>query len=275
MIFKIIYNFILYLKFIFLSYKQFNNFNIGNKKFFKKVLLQYNIKCENIDFKFNILIKIIFKIFKNKIHLLFFFSKKKSFIINHSKNNNLIDSTQYNRNALYSWDIIFNKFNLYEKKLQILEIGCFEGCSSVFFLKNFRHSHLTCVDLWKNNMQQQGFKMSTVEKVFDLNIKKYKKNVSKFKISSDKFFKKNLNKPRYFDIIYIDGDHFYQQVFKDLINSFVRLNKNGLIIIDDFNYNFFKNVNENPIGAIVPFISIFNKNIKILTITGQIILQKI
>ena len=117
--------------------------------------------------------------------------------------------------------------------------------------------------------------MSKVEKSFDFNIKKYKKNVSKLKISSDKFFKKNLNKSRYFDIIYIDGDHFYQQVFKDLINSFIRLNKNGLIIIDDFNYNFFKNINENPIGGIIPFISIFNKNIKILTITGQIILQKI
>jgi hypothetical protein len=124
-------------------------------------------------------------------------------------------------------------------------------------------------------VQQKGFKMSKVEKSFDFNIKKYKKNVSKLKISSDKFFKKNLNKSRYFDIIYIDGDHFYQQVFKDLINSFIRLNKNGLIIIDDFNYNFFKNINENPIGGIIPFISIFNKNIKILTITGQIILQKI
>jgi len=275
MILKIIYNFIRYLRFIFLSYTQFPNFIILNKKFFLKILSQYNIKYENIDFKFNILIKIIFKIFKNKIHLLFFFSKKKSFTSNQIKNNNSIDSTHWNRNALYSWDIIFNKFNLYEKKLQILEIGCFEGCSSVFFLKNFKYSHLTCVDLWKNQVQQKGFKMSKVEKSFDFNIKKYKKNVSKLKISSDKFFKKNLNKSGYFDIIYIDGDHFYQQVFKDLINSFIRLNKNGLIIIDDFNYNFFKNINENPIGGIIPFISIFNKNIKILTITGQIILQKI
>jgi hypothetical protein len=48
------------------------------------------------------------------------------------------------------------------------------------------------------------------------------------------------------------------------------------MILDDFiGYNFYKEYNKNPIGAIIPFINIYYKKIKILKITQQIIIQKI
>ena len=49
------------------------------------------------------------------------------------------------------------------------------------------------------------------------------------------------------------------------------------MIIDDFlTYNFYKNnLNENPFGAIIVFLNKYQKNIKIIQITNQIMIQKI
>ena len=38
-----------------------------------------------------------------------------------------------------------------------------------------------------------------------------------------------------FDVIFVDGLHVYEQVYKDIINSLKFLNKNGYIICHDMN----------------------------------------
>ncbi len=48
--------------------------------------------------------------------------------------------------------------------------------------------------------------------------------------TSDNFFKKNNKK---FDIIFIDGLHEYDQVKKDINNSLLFLNDNGVIFLHD------------------------------------------
>ena len=50
------------------------------------------------------------------------------------------------------------------------------------------------------------------------------------KMTSDKFFLKNINK---FDIIFIDGLHEYKQVMRDIKNSLKCLTPNGIILLHD------------------------------------------
>ncbi len=50
------------------------------------------------------------------------------------------------------------------------------------------------------------------------------------KTTSDDFFKNNKY---FFDIIFIDGLHHYQQVIKDINNSIKFLNDNGVILLHD------------------------------------------
>ena len=123
-----------------------------------------------------ILIIIIAKIILNKFYLLIFFYKRKKYNDNFKNEELNINAKWFKNNAFY-WDIFFNKFSLYRKKLQILEIGSFEGYSSVFFLKNFKNSKLSCVDMWKNNQEQKEFNMNKIEKTFDKNTYIYKKNL--------------------------------------------------------------------------------------------------
>jgi len=64
------------------------------------------------------------------------------------------------------------------------------------------------------------------------------------KMTSDNFFKQNKEK---FDIIFIDGLHHSDQVYKDILNSVFFLNINGTIIVHDCNpINYFTQLIPRP-----------------------------
>ena len=120
----------------------------------------------------------------------------------------------------------------------ILEIGCYEGLSSVFFSDNFLDisgSSLTCVDpfLHIKNNDHSLFLNNNEEKNFDYNISitKNKDKIKIYKITSDDFFKKNKKK---YNFIYIDGCHIPSFIKKDMVNSFNVLKKNGIMWMDDY-----------------------------------------
>ncbi len=120
----------------------------------------------------------------------------------------------------------------------ILEIGCFEGLSSVYFADTFldnEKSSLTCVDpfLTISNNDHSELLTNDEEQNFDFNISVCK-NVNKitiYKTTSDKFFEQNL---RTFSFIYIDGCHDPDVIKRDMENAFEVLVKNGIMWMDDY-----------------------------------------
>ena len=160
------------------------------------------------------------------------------------------------------WFEIFKTNNLLKKKINILEIGSFEGMSLLFFNKHLKTKYIYSIDLIKN-------------KNFLHNIKKLH-NVKFFHMSSDKFFKKKLNIK--FAIIYIDGCHYSLDVYKDLINANKLLKKNGILLIDDFLLDVsirsgYSKYYEDVMGGVFMFLK-KNYNFKFLYIGHQLILQK-
>lgn len=53
-----------------------------------------------------------------------------------------------------------------------------------------------------------------------------------YHMTSDDFFKINTNK---YNVIFIDGLHFYEQVYKDINNSLDAIKKEGVIVLHDCN----------------------------------------
>ena len=120
----------------------------------------------------------------------------------------------------------------------ILEIGCFEGLSSVFFadnLLNNLNSTLTCVDPFMtiDNNDHQELIVNNTESNFDYNINMCKNSnkIQVHKITSDEFFKTNT---KTYNIIYIDGSHECDYIKRDMINSFRFLKPNGIMWMDDY-----------------------------------------
>ena len=169
--------------------------------------------------------------------------------------------------------MIFNKINTVEKKLEYLEIGAYEGRSTIFVCENFQNIKVTVVDPYIEYDEMDAVvKNSNMEEVFERfkqNTFNFSERIDIYRNSSEDFFKKNIKK---FDIIYIDGSHFYLDVKNDLINSLKFIKKNGIIILDDFIWDHYEKIQENPIGGILPTIQA-NPNLKIESISNQIILK--
>jgi hypothetical protein len=165
------------------------------------------------------------------------------------------------------WIYIFKRFKLINKKIQILEIGSFEGLSTSYFLRYLKKSKLDAVDsLNKKTLFYKNLLFN----------KKKMRNFKYFNIKSDKFFKKFKKN---YDLIYIDGSHYFKDVLNDADNSFKLLKKNGLIIFDDFLYdresrNKKNKEYTNVIGGIMLFLSKTN-NYKIIYVGHQFIMQKL
>jgi len=166
----------------------------------------------------------------------------------------------------------FNEILKSYKKFEYLEIGSFEGNSSMFVAKNFPDSKIYCVDNWVGTEEYENLKFSNIEKNFDQNMSEFN-NYVKFKKTSDDFFNNNNKK---FDIIYIDGYHKGSQVYKDFKNSWKILKENGVIIFDDYIWNFFENLKDNPCYMINLHLKEIKNKVKILKVSNsQLFIQKI
>lgn len=171
---------------------------------------------------------------------------------------------------------------------RLLEIGSFEGRASCFLIEqlaNKQNIELHCIDPWigKGEYDSRSIDFSEVEERFNFNIKtainnaKFNVAFTKYKTTSIKQLPKFiLNKMNYFDFIYIDGCHLSTFVIYDAVLSFYLLKPGGILIFDDY---LWKNTISNdpqdsPKLAIESFISVFNKEIKVLHKDWQVILQK-
>ena len=151
-----------------------------------------------------------------------------------------MNNYKYTQNWFLNSEIKHNLVNYLDKSKEnkILEIGCFEGLSSVFFADNYLNnpiSSLTCVDpfLAINNNDHSQFLQNNEELNFDFNISKCKNSdkITIHKITSDQFFENN-NKT--YNFIYIDGCHEIDFIKRDMENSFNCLEKNGIMWMDDY-----------------------------------------
>tara|TARA_B100001057_G_scaffold492509_1_gene585037 strand:+ start:2753 stop:3430 length:678 start_codon:yes stop_codon:yes gene_type:complete len=218
--------------------------------------------------------------------LKFFFSRKFNFLKkkNSKENNEInINFTEVKKKGKYTEDwFSYNikyisrfilRFKLKKKELNILELGSYEGLSSVFFLTTLKNAKITCVDPHIASEENKDKDFNSVSENFQYNTNKFKNRLIHYKSTSDVFFKDY--KGTKFDLIFVDGNHHYSSVLSDANNSFKHLNKGGFIIFDDFIWNYYKDINSNPVGAIKKFLHDNFIKLKIVSISYQLIIQKI
>ena len=159
------------------------------------------------------------------------------------------------------------------ENFKYLEIGSLEGNSALFIINNFKVKKVVCVDIWEDeNFKEEQHKNFNN---FKTNINEFSNIIETFKGTSDNYF---LNQKDKFDVIYIDGSHEADQVYKDIKNSWRILNMNGILICDDYFYgNIYKNPDNVPSIAINKFINelLKNNSVGILCVNNsQIFLKK-
>jgi predicted O-methyltransferase YrrM len=243
------------------------------------------------EYKFLIEFKndIINNIHNKKILLNYYITEKINFIkkLNLKINPEYIILFQYK-----TWKAVLNNY-IKNKTVpyNILELGCYEGVSSIWFLSNLMDnpdSKLYCVDTWEGSVEYNNVNFNNVYNKFISNIKIHKnyirnpKNIIINKSRTDIFLLKinNLNQSLVcnnclmFDIIFIDASHDSRDVIMDSILSWRLLKVEGILIWDDYIWNKMPAENERPKLAIDSFLLMFEGNYTILSKTTQLIVKK-
>ena len=164
-----------------------------------------------------------------------------------------------------------------DKPCMFLEIGSFEGMSTIWMLENIlteESSQIFCIDAWAewtgdafvrfvSNMNKTGLK----DKVHI--------------VKGDSSEELRVFPKEYFDFIYIDGNHDEKAVIKDAIGSFRILKKGGIIAFDDYllgisypNSPGSKAMNGSTKKAIDYFLDVFQDELEIIHKDYQVWIKK-
>jgi hypothetical protein len=121
----------------------------------------------------------------------------------------------------------------FSNNIVMAEIGCYAGESTVLFFKSGKIKQLYAIDPWKSgydkNLPASQSDFALVEKLFDDRVKGI--NVIKLKMTMEEAF----NLLPELDAIYIDGDHRYDFVLKDIELSLKKIKISGIICGHDYN----------------------------------------
>ncbi len=163
---------------------------------------------------------------------------------------------------------------------EALEIGSFEGRSAVFFLEYLPQLRLTCVDLFEYNdkffPQKIGLETGFAKGLrFDKNLSKYTGRYEKIVSLSARALTDLASKGRKFDFIYIDGSHYRDDVLIDAFLSWKLLNMNGVMVFDDYRWNWQARPDGRPKEAIEYFVYSHLSDLEILHEGIQFIVKKV
>lgn len=151
----------------------------------------------------------------------------------------------------------------------ILEIGIFKGEFFDYIFNNCNPHKLIGVDLFEgicgsgdqngNNFVYYDIGQSYIELT-----EKYKNNTNVELIKNNSVAHLIASEDNYYDCIYIDGDHSYEGVKKDLENGYKKIKNGGFIMGHDYEINSTKTPNKYDFGvkkAVTEFCQKYNQKI--------------
>ena len=135
------------------------------------------------------------------------------------------------------WCVTFSKIFNRAAPVRILEVGSWKGRSTLFLLTYFTQGQLIAVDTWAGMDEYQYSAtrdLRDLESRFDANVAPFAPRLTKRKGSSLHVLPQLLDEQQKFDVIYVDGSHFADDVLADGIAAWRLLKQGGVLIFDDF-----------------------------------------
>jgi hypothetical protein len=178
---------------------------------------------------------------------------------------------------LVPWCVTFSRVFNRTDPVRILEIGSWEGRSTLFFLTYFAQGQMTAVDTWAGSDEWHYHAtpdLRDLEARFDDNLAPFAERVTKRKGSSLNVLPQLIDEQQKYDVIYVDGSHFADNAVTDSLNAWRLLKQDGIMIFDDVMWPCYPRARANTAWAINLFLKYHPGEYKVLHAWYQIILQK-
>jgi predicted O-methyltransferase YrrM len=169
------------------------------------------------------------------------------------------------------------------KARKILEVGSFEGRSTVWLIENAlaETGELYCVDTWQGSPEHSSVIMEDVHARFLANIEialRAKPDVKVIQIRglSEHILPRLIAEGHVgtFDFVYVDGCHEAVNVLTDLCFAFLLCRHGGLICVDDYLWPQHVHPLRKPKISVDAFTNIFCEHLTIVSQGYQVFLRK-
>lgn len=167
----------------------------------------------------------------------------------------------------------------YGQRERILEIGSYEGRSTVWFATHMLKDggEICCVDTWEGGEEhkEMGIAMPTTEKTFDTNMDILqvaiagRNNVTKQQGTSTAWLAEHIRRGSKFDFIYVDGSHTAPDVLTDACMAWQLLPVGGVMVFDDYLWGDGRDILHRPKLAIDAFVNLFAEYIGVFGVGYQ------
>jgi len=176
----------------------------------------------------------------------------------------------------YTFDWVTEKIPIFSKvtahlagKLDItfLEIGCFEGRSTVWWLQNIlthESSKIVCIDPFTGSDEHKNLDLSDLHKRFLHNTQEFRSKIQlQHGFSGVELCKPEVRNKQY-DFVFVDGCHRTKEVLEDAALSFGLLKNNGIMLFDDYEWDLHRPPRQRPQLGIESFINCYKLHLDIV-----------
>jgi predicted O-methyltransferase YrrM len=141
------------------------------------------------------------------------------------------------RNTTYQLGLIELIHSLPSNIVDMVEIGSYQGESTVIFAENIKNiKNIYAIDPWINGYASGDvcsdlYPMEIVENNFDIRTKEFDSIIKCKSTSKEKSFEFENES---LDFVYIDGNHSYESTFEDINLWLPKIKKGGVIAGHDY-----------------------------------------
>jgi len=187
-------------------------------------------------------------------------------------------------------ELLLKLIPLLPERKRFLEIGSFEGRSTVWMVENMLEDGgvIDCIDTWEGGEEHSAEDMAAVEERFTHNsvevVMEYanadgaRRWVEKYKGTSVQhlahWLLENPKDHPTFDFIYIDGSHIAKDVLTDACMAWPLLKPKGIMVFDDYMWGNARDILHRPKWAIDAFVNIFAEEVEIISAGYQLAIRK-
>lgn len=166
-------------------------------------------------------------------------------------------------------------------KQRFLEIGCFEGRATVWFLEHGMDTYgssITCIDTFKGSAEHVGLDMDDLYSRFQANMGEalgVGQRCEVIRKTSYEGLADLIKNKAKFDFIYVDGSHTAYDTMTDACMAWPMLQRGGIMLFDDYKWDAVPGEVNQPKLGIDGFLKAFNGQFEMFISNYQLGVRKI